>query len=130
MRWDVYKRQFLDIPNSPPKGTICPITKVLDVTLPPPSAENIASLSINALLTLFSWNIIKLVFSAYNLWIVPFAGFKAFVISDPTENTLVWFIPVLELNIPEYIKALPLIKPFGSSVVVYALTPKSTLVLL
>jgi len=33
----------------------------------------------------------------------------------PTEKTLVSFIPVLELNIPEYIKVLILLEEFGSS---------------
>ena len=55
---------FLLIPYSPEYGVIWPITALLEVIVPPPSAENIASLSINALLTLFSWNTVKLVSSA------------------------------------------------------------------
>ena len=85
------------------------------VMLPPPSAEYIASLSIKALDTLASWNIIKFVSSANNFCILPLAGSADFVISSPTENTLVSFIPVLELNIPEYIKELPLTTALGSS---------------
>ena len=51
-----------------------------------PSAEYIASLSIKALLTLSSWKIIKLVSSAYNFCIDPFAGSADLVMSWPTEN--------------------------------------------
>ena len=83
--------------------------------LPPPSAEYIASLSINALETFDSWNIIKLVSSAYSFCIEPLAGSADLVISEPTENTFVSFIPVLELNIPEYIKELLLITALDSS---------------
>ena len=78
------------------------------MTEPPPSAEYIASLSIKALLILFSWNIIKLVSSAYSFCIDPFAGSVDLVISWPVENTFVSFTPVLELYIPEYIKELNL----------------------
>ena len=62
-----------------------------------PSAEYIASLSIRALLTLFSWNIIRFVSSAYSFCILPFAGSADLVISSPTEKTLVSFTPVVEL---------------------------------
>jgi len=62
---------------------------LLLVIEPPPSAEYIASLSIKALLTLFSWNTIKLVSSAYNFCIEPLAGSADFVISSPTEKTFV-----------------------------------------
>ena len=85
------------------------------VILPPPSAVYIASLSIKALETFASWNTIRLVSSAYNFCIVPLAGSADLVISSATENTFVWLIPVLELNIPEYINELPLTAPLGSS---------------
>ena len=107
-----------------------PITKLEEVTVPPPSAEYIASLSIKAWLTLFSWNIIRLVSSAYNFCIDPLDGSTLFVISSPIENTLVSLIPVLELNIPEYIIEFTLIEAFGLSSTKYALTPSSTCVLL
>ena len=93
------------------------------VTLPPPSAVYIASLSINALETLASWKTTKLVSSAYNFCILPLAGSADLVISSATEKTFVLFIPVLELNIPEYINELGLRKPLGSSSAIYALTP-------
>jgi len=35
--------------------------------------------------------------------------------SSPTEKTFVLFIPVLELNTPEYINELTLKEAFGSS---------------
>ena len=54
-------------------------------------------------------------FSAYNLCILPFAGSTLLVMSSPTEKTLVSFIPVLELNIPEYINELTLLEALGSS---------------
>ena len=60
------------------------MTKLLEVTDPPPSAEYIASLSINALDTLFSWKIIKLVSSAYSFCIEAFAGSAVVVMSSPT----------------------------------------------
>ena len=94
------------MPYSPAKGCITPITKLLEVTVPPPSAAYIASLSINALDTLFSWNITKLVSSAYSLCIDALEGSAVLVISSPIEKTFVWLMPVLELNIPEYIKEL------------------------
>ena len=72
-----------------------------------PSAVYIASLSIKALLTLYSWNIFKLVSSAYNSCIVPFAGSTVLVMSLATENWLVSFTSVLELKTPEYIIVLP-----------------------
>tara|TARA_B110000459_G_scaffold38733_1_gene41864 strand:- start:873 stop:1007 length:135 start_codon:yes stop_codon:yes gene_type:complete len=43
--------------------------------------------------------------------------------SSPTENTLVLFIPVLELNMPEYINELDLIEASGKSSTKKALTP-------
>ena len=43
--------------------------------------------------------------------------------SSAVENTLVLFIPVLELNIPEYINVLNLVTAFGSSSTKYALAP-------
>ena len=88
---------------------------MLDVTVPPPSAEYIASLSINALEHLSSWSIVKLVSSAYSFCIEPLAGSAVLVISSATENTFVLFMPVLELNIPEYIKELTLLLDCGSS---------------
>jgi hypothetical protein len=45
---------FCDIPYLPGKGCITPITKLLAVTAGLPSAVNIASLSIKAVLTLNS----------------------------------------------------------------------------
>ena len=42
------------MPYSPAYGCKTPITKLEEVTEPPPSAEYIASLSIKALLTLYS----------------------------------------------------------------------------
>ena len=114
---------FCDIPYFPDKGCITPITSLLEVTVPPPSAEKIASLSIKAVLTLNSWNTFRLVSSAYSFCILPFAGSVALVISSAVEKTLVLFIPVLELNIPEYIKALNLVYPAGSSSTKYAFAP-------
>ena len=58
---------------------------------------------------------IKLVSSAYNFCIDPLAGSTALVMSSPTENTFVLFIPVLELYIPEYIIALILKEALGLS---------------
>ena len=66
----------------------------------------IASLSIRALFTFLSWNITRLVSSAYNFCILPLEGSTFLVISEPEAKTLDWFIPVLELNIPEYIIVL------------------------
>ena len=80
-----------------------------------PSAVYIASLSIKALDTLASWNIIKLVSSAYSFWILPLAGSADLVIDSATENTFVSFIPVLLLNIPEYMRELLLKDALGSS---------------
>ena len=100
------------IPYSPAYATFCPITKLRLVTLALPSAEYIASLSINDLLTLLSWNIIKFVSSAYSFCIEPLAGSIVLVISSATENWLVWLVPVLELNIPECIKELNLFDCF------------------
>ena len=77
------------------------MTTLDDVTAGLPSAVYIASLSIKALLTLSSWKIIKFVSSAYSFCILPCAGSTDLVISSPTENSFVWFIPVLELNTPE-----------------------------
>ena len=59
------------------------------------------SLSIKALLTLFSWNMVKLVFSECNFWIDPLIGFNPLVIASPTENIFVLLIPVLLLYTPE-----------------------------
>jgi len=91
------------------------MTKFDEVTLPPPSAEYIASLSIKALLTLLSWKTIKLVSSAYNFCILPLAGSTDLVMSLPTLKTLVSLTPVLELKIPEYISELNLVDDLGSS---------------
>ena len=74
-----------------------------------PSAVYIASLSIKATFTFRSWNIVKLVSSANNFCIVPPIGSTDLVISSATLNWFVLLIPVLELNIPEYIKVLPLL---------------------
>ena len=60
---------------------------------------------------MFSWNTARLVSNACIFCIDPLAGSTAFVISSPTENTFVSFIPVLELYIPEYIKAFSLTSP-------------------
>ena len=65
--------------------------------MPEPSAEKIASLSIKALLILFSWNIAKLASNACSFCIEPLDGSTALVISSPTENAFVSFILVLEL---------------------------------
>jgi hypothetical protein len=59
--------------------------------------------------------IIKLVSSAYNFCILPLEGSALLVMSSPTENTLVLFIPVLEVYIPEYISALILKEALGLS---------------
>jgi len=117
---------FLLIPYLPAKEPTWPITTLELAVNGWPSAVKIASLSINALLTLFSWNIIKLVSSAYSFCILPFVISTAFVIDSPIENWFVLFNLVLALNIPEYIKALFLILEVYSSSTKWALTPKST----
>jgi len=53
--------------------------------------------------------------SAYSFCILPFAGSKLLVISLPTLKTLVLLTPVLELNIPEYIKVFTLLEELGLS---------------
>jgi hypothetical protein len=53
--------------------------------------------------------------SAYNFCILPLAGSTALLISLSAGNWLVLLIPVLELNIPEYIRALILLEACGSS---------------
>ena len=61
--------------------------------------------------------------SAYNFCIEPLAGSALLVISSAVEKTFVLFIPVLELNIPEYINVLNLVTALGSSSTKYALAP-------
>ena len=92
-----------------------PITLVVNAVVWLPSVEYIASLSINAWLTLFSWNIVKLLSNACINWTDPLCGSIVLVMSCPVEKTFVSFIFVLELNIPEYIKACPLNLALGSS---------------
>ena len=111
------------IPQLPAIGVICPITNLPDVVIAEPSAVNIASLSIKALLTLRSWNISKLVSSANNFCIEPLIGSTLLVIYSATLNWFVWFIPVLELNIPEYIREFPLRAWASCSSTIYAFTP-------
>ena len=53
--------------------------------------------------------------SAYSFCIDPSEGSALFVISSATEKTLELLIPVLELNIPEYINELILKEADSSS---------------
>ena len=80
-----------------------PNTLLVDVKFVFPSALNKASLLANILKTLSSHRAIKSVSLTCSFWILPYSGFKSFVIFSAWINSFNLLTPPVELNIPDQI---------------------------